>query len=105
MVIRTPGPGGTVVFSNDHQYRRDSTYFPQNNCGGNPVSRSIIYYEYKYDDAKKEIENIRKKATPKSDKGPGFPNPTKGEIEVIAALEKSISKLGFELLHVDLTRL
>lgn len=50
------------------------------------------------DEAKEEIEKIRKEATPKSDdsKMPGFPNPTKGQIEMIAALERSVSKLGFD---------
>lgn len=45
------------------------------------------------EDAKAEIEKIRERATPK---GKDFPNPTKGDIEIIAALEKSVSKLGFE---------
>ena len=51
------------------------------------------------DKAKEEIEKIRKEATPKPDddsKSVAFPNPTKGQIEKIAALERSVSKLGFD---------
>jgi hypothetical protein len=44
-----------------------------------------------------EIDQIRKDATPPS-KGdfPGFPNPTKGQIEKIAAIERSLSKFAFD---------
>ncbi len=47
--------------------------------------------------AENEIKKIREKATPPP-KGdfPGFPNPTKGEIEKIAAIERSIGKLSFD---------
>ena len=47
---------------------------------------------------KKEIEDIRKKAIPegKDDKVMKFPNPTKGELAVIAALERSSTKTAFE---------
>jgi len=49
------------------------------------------------DEAQKEIEAIRKKATPESEGDfPGFPNPTKGQNEAIAAIERNISKLGFD---------
>jgi hypothetical protein len=47
--------------------------------------------------AKAEIEKIRKEATP--DTGgdfPGFPNPTKGQIETINAIERSLSKMSFD---------
>jgi hypothetical protein len=45
---------------------------------------------------KKEIEKIRKEATPDSDGDfPGFPNPTKGQIETINAIERSASKMAF----------
>ena len=48
-------------------------------------------------EAKEEIEKIRAEATPKTDKDyPGFPNPTKGQIEKIAAIERSISKFPFD---------
>lgn len=48
-------------------------------------------------EAQKEIEAIRKKATPEQ-KGDfaGFPNPTKGQIEAIAAIERGISKMAFD---------
>jgi len=51
------------------------------------------------DDAKKEIEKIRKEATPKIEglQFPGFPNPTKGQTETIAALERSVAKYGFDV--------
>jgi len=51
------------------------------------------------DDAKKEIAMIRKNATPKIEGSayPGFPNPTKGEVETIAALERSVSKAPFDV--------
>lgn len=54
------------------------------------------------DQAKKEIENIRKEATvDRVDKEgniiPGFPNPTKGQLDRIAALERSISKLAYDV--------
>jgi hypothetical protein len=47
--------------------------------------------------AEKEIEAIREKATPEP-KGdfPGFPNPTKGQIETINAIERSLSKISFD---------
>ena len=49
------------------------------------------------DEAKKEIEDIRKKSTPESEGDfPGFPNPTKGQNETIAAIERNTSKLGFD---------
>lgn len=50
------------------------------------------------DEAKEEIEKIRKEATPKQEdpKAIAFPNPTKGQIEKIAAIERNVSKLGFD---------
>lgn len=49
-------------------------------------------------EAKQEIESIRAEATPKSKNAdfPGFPNPTKGQIEKIAAIERSINKMAFD---------
>lgn len=50
-------------------------------------------------EAKAEIEAIRAEATPKPKKEgeyPGFPNPTKGQIEKIAAIERSIGKMAFD---------
>jgi hypothetical protein len=50
------------------------------------------------DEAKAEIEKIRAAALPKdSEPGTKFPNPTKGEQERIAALERSISKISFDV--------
>lgn len=49
------------------------------------------------DEAREEIESIRKEATPETDSDyPAFPNPTKGQIEKIAAIERNVSKLGFD---------
>ena len=49
------------------------------------------------DEAKEEIEKIREESTPKTeDDYPGFPNPTKGEMEKIAAIERSIGKFPFD---------
>jgi hypothetical protein len=53
------------------------------------------------DELKEEIDNIRKKAAPPKEKGADdkavkFPNPTKGQIEVITALERSASKTPFD---------
>ncbi len=49
------------------------------------------------DEAKEEIEKIRKEATPETESDyPTFPNPTKGQIEKIAAIERNVSKLGFD---------
>ncbi len=51
------------------------------------------------DEAMEEIEAIRAAATPKPKKEgeyPGFPNPTKGQIEKIAAIERSINKMAFD---------
>lgn len=47
--------------------------------------------------AEKEIAEIKKKATPET-KGdyPGFPNMTKGQIENIAAIERSQGKMAFD---------
>ncbi len=52
-------------------------------------------------EVKEEIEKIRKEAISKPEKGEEkttfkFPNPTKGQQEVIAALERSSSKSAFE---------
>lgn len=54
------------------------------------------------DQAKEEIEKIRKEATQTykdkdGNEQQGFPNPTKGQTDTIAALERSISKLGFDV--------
>jgi len=49
------------------------------------------------DEAKEEIDAIRANATPKTEGDyPGFPNPTKGEIEKIAAIERSVGKMAFD---------
>lgn len=49
------------------------------------------------DNAKTEIDEIRKKATPETAGDfPGFPNPTKGQNEAIAAIERNVAKLGFD---------
>jgi len=47
--------------------------------------------------AEKEIKEIREKSTPetKSDY-PAFPNPTKGQVEAIAAIERSAGKMAFD---------
>ena len=48
-------------------------------------------------DAEDEINLIREKATiDRGDDIPGFPNPTKGQIEQIAAIERSIGKMAFD---------
>ncbi|MEI6057721.1 MAG: hypothetical protein WCQ60_02000 [bacterium] len=49
------------------------------------------------DEAKKEIEKIRAAALPKGSDGTKFPNPTKGEQERIAAIERGQSKLSFDV--------
>ncbi len=59
------------------------------------------------DQATEEIEKIRKKAgtkakffdptTGKMIETEGFPNPTKGQVETIAAIERNTSKLGFDV--------
>lgn len=49
------------------------------------------------EEAKQLIQEIRDKSAPKNADGtPGFPNPTKGEIEKINAIERSVSKPGFD---------
>ena len=49
------------------------------------------------DAAKAEVDKIREEATPEP-KGdyPGFPNPTKGQVEAIAAIERSVGKMAFD---------
>ncbi|MEY2664437.1 MAG: hypothetical protein RIT04_245 [Candidatus Parcubacteria bacterium] len=51
------------------------------------------------DEAKKEIEKIRASSVQKTDGTVAikFPNPTKGEQERIAALERAVSKLSFDV--------
>ncbi|OGG76277.1 hypothetical protein A2950_01530 [Candidatus Kaiserbacteria bacterium RIFCSPLOWO2_01_FULL_55_19] len=59
------------------------------------------------DQALEQIEEIRKKAGTKSKffdpttgrmiETEGFPNPTKGQMETIAAIERNVSKLGFDV--------
>jgi hypothetical protein len=49
------------------------------------------------DEAKEEIQSIRAEATPPTTGDfPGFPNPTKGQVEKIAAIERSIGKMSFD---------
>ena len=45
-----------------------------------------------------KIEEVRQKAVPKSDDktAPKFPNPTKGQTEIIAAIERNASKTPFD---------
>jgi hypothetical protein len=53
--------------------------------------------DYWVDDAKKLIDEIKEKSRPKKEgEGYSFSNPTKGENSKIEAIEKSISKLGFD---------
>lgn len=54
------------------------------------------------DKAKELIDEIKDNATPKDEEGrPGFPNLTKGDQLKIEAIERSISKLGFDVgIHV-----
>ena len=47
---------------------------------------------------KAEVKKIREATATKVGDFPGFPNPTKGDTEVIAALERSLSKLPFEVI-------
>lgn len=50
-------------------------------------------------EGKMEIDKIRAEATPPKVAGndfPGFPNPTKGQVEQIAAIERSLDKFAFE---------
>jgi hypothetical protein len=50
------------------------------------------------DDVLAEIDEIREAATPPVKEGqtyPGFPNPTKGQIDTINAIERSFSKMAF----------
>jgi hypothetical protein len=49
------------------------------------------------EDAKEEIEKIRKSAVKGDDPNSKFPNPTKGEQEKILAIERSISKVAFDV--------
>lgn len=58
-------------------------------------------YDWK-DEAKKLVEEIRAKTRDTyvdpttGEERPGFPNPTKGQSEKIAAIERNVSKLGFD---------
>ncbi len=48
-------------------------------------------------EAEKEIKEIRELATPEPvGDYPGFPNPTKGQIEKIGAIERSLGKMAFD---------
>ena len=64
-------------------FKNDATFFPKGDWKKS---------------AKHEIEKIRKEATieKKGSDFPGMPNPTKGQQNTIAALERSISKFPFE---------
>ncbi|HEY4501350.1 MAG TPA: hypothetical protein VJI70_03800 [Candidatus Paceibacterota bacterium] len=68
--------------------------YKQKNDKGKP-------YDWK-DEAKKLVEEIRAKTRDAyidpmtGEERPGFPNPTKGQSEKIAAIERNVSKLGFD---------
>jgi hypothetical protein len=48
-------------------------------------------------EAQKEIDDIRERATPPTTGlYPGFPNPTKGQVETIGAIERSLGKMSFD---------
>jgi hypothetical protein len=55
------------------------------------------------DEANEMVEEIRKKTrdtyidTVTGEERPGFPNPTKGQSEKMAAMERNVSKLGFDV--------
>jgi len=66
----------------------------EDNFGDDAVFRTVPDWK---DAAKAKIDEIRKEATPDSGSDrPGFPNPTKGQIEQIASIERSIGKFPFE---------
>ncbi len=55
------------------------------------------------DEAKELVEDIRKKTRDSyvdivtGEERPGFPNPTKGQSEMIAAIERNVSKIAFDV--------
>ena len=55
------------------------------------------------DEAKELVEEIRKKTRDSyidivtGEERPGFPNPTKGQMEMMAAMERNVSKLAFDV--------
>lgn len=92
-------PGQQLWLQIGMRVAKDEKYKGKKNKDGKP-------YTWK-DQAKEEIEKIRAKATSKTKyKDPvtgktveieGNPNPTKGESETMAAIERNTSKLGFEV--------
>ncbi len=68
----------------------------------NKLNKEGKPYTWK-DEAKELVEEIRKKTRETyidmvtGEERPGFPNPTKGQSEKIAAIERNVSKLGFDV--------
>jgi hypothetical protein len=87
------GPDEQIWFQilirvNKDKLREDRKY-----KGGAFFSKTTSWQE----EAREEIEKIRDESRPKTTGDfPGFPNPTPGQTDKIKALERSISKLGFD---------
>jgi len=91
------GPDEQIWFQLLIRVNKDKLPEDRKYKGGTLFTKTTSWQE----DAKKEVEEIRNNATQKytDEQGKerqGFPNPTPGDIDKIKALERSVSKLGFD---------
>lgn len=92
------GPDEMIWFQIMIRVNKDDLRENRKYKGGTLFTKTTSWKE----EAKEEIKEIRDNATQKytDDQGkerPGFPNMTPGETDTIKALERSISKLGFDV--------
>ncbi|MFC1731927.1 hypothetical protein ACFL6I_16535 [candidate division KSB1 bacterium] len=89
------GPDEQIWFQIMIRVNKDKLREDRKYKGGTLFTKTTSWQE----EAIEEIEKIREEATPERPGAefPGFPNPTPGQTDRIKALERSISKAGFDV--------
>ncbi len=88
------GPDEQIWFQILIRVNKDKSREDRKYKSGTLFTKSTSWKE----EAKEEIKKIREEAIPETqDNVTGFPNPTPGQTDIIKALERSISKLGFDV--------